>query len=174
MKNTILLAVLLGASFFKTSAQVDINKANKSNTWLKLGINTALPIYDLNKTHKFGLGVDASVQFLETKASGIGLKAGYINYFAKSSNTNVGALPLAVMYRYYPESKGWFAGLEIGYAFLSGLEGTDGGYFIRPQFGLHYDNFNYFVYYDHIVIEEDGVADLMAIGLGVTYNVRFK
>ena len=158
MTYTVVTIAIIITSFLTADAQVDISKADKSNTWFKVGLNTALPITDLSETHNFGLGADISLQFLETKASGIG----------------VGALPLAIMYRFYPESKGWFAGLEVGYAFLSGLEGTSGGYFIRPQVGIHNDNWNYFAYYDHIAIEESGTSDLMAVGIGVTYNVRIK
>jgi len=155
-------------------AQIDIKKANVSNTWLKFGLNTALPISEFNSKNSFGLGLDLSIQFLETKASGIGLKAGYLNYFGRSTNGNVQAIPLALMFRYYPESKGWFAGFELGYAFLNGLQGTSGGYFARPQLGLHYDFWNYFAYYDLIITEETNVLDLSAIGLGITYNLRFK
>lgn len=174
MKYTVVTIAMIITSFLTADAQVDISKADKSNTWFKVGLNTALPITDLSETHNFGIGADISLQFLETKASGIGVKAGYLNYFSKSAKSDVGALPLAIMYRFYPESKGWFAGLEVGYAFLSGLEGTTGGYFIRPQVGIHNDNWNYFAYYDHITIEENGTSDLMAVGIGVTYNVRIK
>jgi hypothetical protein len=174
LKINNLVIALLVASSFVAEAQVDFKKADKTNTWLKVGLNTALPILDLGKTQSFGLGLDVSLQFLETKASGIGAKVGYINYFGKGTNEDVGVLPLAIMYRYYPESAGWFAGLEVGYAFVSGLEGTSGGYFVRPQAGLHFDYWNYFGYYDLILIEETAVPDLQAIGLGVTYNIRFK
>ncbi len=168
-----LIAVLVSACFI-SQAQVDFKKADKSNTWLKIGVNTALPILALGETHKVGLGLDASIQFLETKASGIGAKVGYVNYFAKGTQDDIGVLPLAIMWRYYPESAGWFAGLELGYAFVNGLDGTSGGYFARPQVGLHFDYWNFFGYYDHIVIDESTVDDLQAIGIGVTYNVRFK
>ena len=174
MKKTFLALTVLVCSFYTAQAQVDISKSDKSNTWLKIGVNTAVPISSFAETHSFGVGLDASVQFLETKASGIGLKAGYLNYFAKDSKSDVGVLPLAIMYRYYPTSQGWFAGLEVGYAFLSGYTGTTGGYFVRPQFGIHTDNFNYFAYYDIISIEEAGIPDLSAIGLGITYNLRLK
>ncbi len=169
----ILLALIVTGSMFAT-AQVDFKKADETNTWLKFGINTALPITDLSKTNSFGIGVDASLQFLETKASGIGVKVGYLNYFGKDSNPDVGVLPLALMFRYYPESAGWFAGLELGYAFVNGLEGTSGGYFGRPQIGLHYDYWNFFAYYDLILPKETDMIDLQAIGIGVTYNVRFN
>lgn len=133
-----------------------------------------MPITDFYKTNTLGLGVDASIQFLETKASGVGLKVGYLNYFGKATNSNVSVIPLAIMFRHYPESKGWFAGLELGYAILGGLKGTSGGYFARPQFGLHYDYFNFFAYYDIISTPETTVIDLQSVGIGVTYNVRFK
>ena len=61
---TIILTLLFTVPLF---AQVDLEKANSSNTWLKLGVNAAVPITDLASTQSFGLGLDASVQFLETK-----------------------------------------------------------------------------------------------------------
>ena len=112
------IAVLVSACFI-SHAQVDFKKADKSNTWLKIGVNTALPILALGETHKVGLGLDASIQFLETKASGIGAKVGYVNYFAKGTQDDVGVLPLAIMWRYYPESAGWFAGLEVAMLLLA-------------------------------------------------------
>ncbi len=173
-KYKLILLALMVSSSLLTEAQVDFKKADETNTWLKIGFNTAVPITDFSKTHNFGLGIDASIQFLETKASGIGAKVGYLNYFGKESYADVSALPLALMFRYYPESAGWFAGLELGYAFLNGLEGTSGGYFVRPQIGLHYDHWNFFAYYDLIATEETDAMDLQAIGIGITYNVRFK
>ncbi len=166
---TIILTLLFTVPLF---AQVDLEKANSSNTWLKLGVNAAVPITDLASTQSFGLGLDASVQFLETKASGIGLKVGYINYFGKDKNDDIGVIPLAIMYRYYPESFGWFAGLEAGYAFITNFEASSGGIFVRPQLGLHYDTWNFFAYYDQIRTDESGL-DLQAIGVGATYNLRF-
>lgn len=174
IKNKIIVLVLMVSSSLLIDAQVDLNKADETNTWLKIGVNTALPVSDFSKTNSFGIGIDASIQFLETKASGIGVKVGFLNYFGKGSNADVSAIPLALMFRYYPESQGWFAGLELGYAFLNGLDGTSGGYFGRPQLGLHYDYWNYFAYYDLILTDESDVIDLHAIGIGVTYNVRFK
>lgn len=175
MKNNFFttFAVLIVSTILVTG-QTDIKDADASNTWLKLGFNTALPISDFSKTNNFGLGLDASIQFLETKSSGIGIKVGYVHYLAKDGNSDVGALPLALMLRYYPESSGWFAGLELGYAFLSGVDRTSGGYFVRPQLGLHYDYWNFFAYYDLIVTEETDVMDLQSIGVGVTYNLHFK
>lgn len=170
-KFNALLGILLMSTL--SFAQTDLSKMSSENTWLKLGINAAVPIGDFSNTQGVGLGLDVGLQFLETKASGIGVKAGYINYFGKDNNDDVVVIPLALMFRYYPESVGIFAGLEVGYAFVSGLPGTSGGGYTRPQLGLHYYDWNFFGYYEHVETEAK-VANVQAIGLGITYNLRFK
>ena len=172
MKKLIVITILL----FSLSAysQVDLSKVDKSNTWFKVGINAALPIGDLAKGYSAGLGLDASVQFLETKASGIGLKAGYINYFGKDPVDNMGLIPLAVLYRFYPESTGFFAGLEVGYAVILNNPVVDGGVHARPHLGWHTDDWNFYGYYDYTSIGETGVNDFQAIGIGVTRNIKIK
>jgi len=172
MKKSLLLLFLATFSLAAYS-QVDLGKMSSSNTWLKLGINAALPINELAKTQNVGLGLDLGLQFLETKASGIGIKVGYLHYFEKTDAKPVDIIPLAIMYRYYPKSIGLFLGLEAGYAFISGMPGTTGGIFTRPQIGLHYYDWNFFGYYDHI-ITEDSAPDIQALGIGITYNLRFK
>ena len=173
MKKYIFLFLIITSST-ALQAQSILSRVNESNTWIKLGPNVALPMGDFGDATSLGLGLDLSVQFLETRSSGVGLKAGYINYFGKNNLDNVGVLPLAVMYRYYPESKGYFAGIEVGYAFLSNLGNFDGGAFVRPQVGFHTDDWNFFAYYDYINSSADGVSSLGAIGLAATYNIRFK
>lgn len=86
----------------------------------------------------------------------------------------MGVLPVAAMFRFYPESKGWFAGLELGYAFVNGLDRTTGGYFGRPQLGLYSDDWNFFAYYDTVILQEGQGGNLNALGLGITYKLRFK
>ena len=171
MKRTLVLLALTISSL--TYAQVDVKNMNASNTWLKVGPNLALPLSTLAQTTTIGIGIDASLQFLETKANGIGVKAGYIHYLGKDNNEAVGVLPLAIMYRYYPESKGWFAGLELGYSFLSDFTAAENGIFVRPQAGLHFDHWNFFAYYDYISYNE-GSDNLSSVGLAATYNIRFK
>lgn len=170
-KLTLVLAL---CSFGLTAhSQVDLGKMSSSNTWFKFGVNAAIPLAELNKTNTVGLGLDLGLQFLETKASGIGLKVGYLHYFEKEGSKAVDIIPLAIMYRYYPKSVGLFLGLEAGYAFISGIPDKTGGIFGRPQVGLHYYDWNFFGYYDHIVIEKS-VTDIQALGIGITYNIRFN
>ncbi len=172
MKKLILVLVLCSVGLAAHS-QVDLGKMSSSNTWFKFGINSAIPLAELGKTNSGAIGLDLGLQFLETKASGIGLKVGYLHYFEKDGFEPVNIIPLAIMYRYYPKSVGLFLGLEAGYAFITGMPDKTGGIFARPQIGLHYYDWNFFGYYDHIVIEKS-VTDIQALGLGITYNIRFN
>ena len=152
---------------------VKLKNINSSNTWFKLGLNAGVPVGDIGDFSSFALGVDLSVQYLPTKAYGYGLKAGYTNYFGKDPAEDFSAIPLAVLFRFYPESTGFFAGAEVGYAFLNNIVGTTGGWTYRPHIGWHTDNWNFFAYYDNIVTEEN-VLDIQTVGLGVTRNVKFN
>ncbi len=171
MKKLFLILFLFAFNF--GFAQVDLSKVSKSNTWFKLGVNAGVPIGSFGNSSSFALGGDLSVQFLETKASGIGLKVGYLNYFGKDNADDIGVMPLAVLYRYYPESTGFFAGLEVGYALVNNMPLVENGIFARPHAGIHTDNWNFFAYFDYISTEE-GIDDLQAIGVGVTRNLRIK
>ena len=164
-------ALLLSAQDIGVS---DIKKINGSNTWFKLGINLGIPVGDLGDASNFAPGVELSVQYLKTKAYGYGLKVGYTHYLAKNANVeDFSAIPIAALFRFYPESTGFFGGLELGYAFINNVPGTNGGIIGRPQVGYHTNNWNFFGYYDYISTEED-IIDFTTMGLGVTYNLRWK
>lgn len=125
------------------SQSPDLSKVSSKNTWFKVGINAGVPLQPTNSS--FILGLDAGIQFLETKASGIGIKSGYSNYFSADKNLkDIGEIPLAIMYRYYPTSSGFFTGLDIGYSFIVHSPNTRGGFMVRPQAGYHGYNWNLF------------------------------
>ena len=168
-----IIGLLVGISYSGFSQNVDINELNSSNTWLKVGLNAGVPISETSNSSSFTLGLDVSAQFIRTKAFGIGLKTGYVNYFGKDNNDDFGIIPLAVMFRFYPETSGIFLGLELGYAFVNNLPGLEGGTFVRPNIGWHNDYWNIFGYYDR-VIGNNIVDDIQSVGLGVTYNIYFK
>jgi hypothetical protein len=72
----ILIAVLsLMISHNDFSQDIDLSKVSSDNTWFKVGLNACVPLQPSNSS--FILALDASAQFLETKASGIGMKSGY-------------------------------------------------------------------------------------------------
>lgn len=168
-----IIVLLVGSGFLGFSQNVDIKDLNNSNTWLKVGLNAGVPIAQTSTSSSFTLGLDASVQFIRTKAVGIGVKAGYVHYFGKNDMDDFGIIPLAILFRYYPKTSGMFYGMEAGYAIVNNLPKLEGGTFARPHIGWHNDYWNFFGYYDY-VIGNDIVKDLQTIGLGVTYNVYFK
>lgn len=168
---------LLSVILVSTAYAQDLSKVSTKNTWMKIGVNAGVPLGNWKSNNvdatDFGLGLDVSVQFLETKANGIGLKAGYLNYFGKDNQDDIAIIPLAIMYRYYPESQGWFAGFEIGYSFINNHPGTSGAPFARPYAGLHFDYWNLYAYYDYISPEES-LPKMQAIGIGFARNIYFK
>lgn len=155
------------------SQNPDLSKVSTENTWFKVGINAGVPLPPTNSS--FVLGLDASLQFLETRASGIGIKSGYSNYFSSDKNLNdIGEIPLAIMYRFYPASKGFFTGLDMGYSFIINSPNTNGGYMGRPHAGYHGYNWNIFVYYNIVLIQEDNQENIQSLGISVTRNIRLR
>jgi hypothetical protein len=153
------------------SQSPDLSKVSTENTWFKVGINMGVPLPPTNSS--FVLGLDVSLQFLETKASGIGIKSGYSNYFSSDQNLNdLGEIPLAIMYRFYPTSTGFFTGFDMGYSFIINSPNTKGGFMGRPHAGYHGHNWNIFAYYNIILIQEDNQENIQSLGASVTRNIR--
>jgi len=173
MKNLFTLFVLLAIALSTVAQEVDLSKANNSNTWFKLGVNAGLPVADLSNFSSYTVGPELTVQYLHTKAFGLGLKAGYTFYKGKGTTSDFSTIPLAVLFRFYPENTGFYAGIDLGYAFINDFPGTSGGFMTRPHLGWHTYYWNFFGYYNHIVTE-DLVPDLKTIGLGISYNLRAK
>lgn len=155
------------------SQNPDLSRISAKNTWFKVGINAGLPLPPTNSS--FVLGLDASLQFLETRYSGIGIKSGYSNYFSSNQNLeDIGEIPLAFMYRYYPKATGFFAGIDLGYSFLLNTPNTQGGFMGRPQAGYHSVNWNVFAYYNLVLIQEANLNNIQSIGISVTRNIRLR
>lgn len=175
MKTLCLFLLLSLFSPFAFSQEVDLSKVDESNTWLKVGPNIGIPLFTTRNSTSMVLGLDVSMQFLRTKASGIGVKTGYSQYFSKVSNVaDFGEIPLAIMYRFYPKSTGYFAGLDVGYSLILNSTATTGGYMMRPQVGYHSDYWNYFLYLNYISYSNttnDGT--ITSLGIGITRNIKF-
>lgn len=155
------------------SQSPDLSKVSTENTWFKVGINAGVPLPPT--TSSFVLGLDASVQFLETKAAGIGIKSGYSHYFTNDKNlSDIGEIPLAIMYRFYPTSTGFFTGLDIGYSFILDSPNTKGGFMGRPHAGYHGNHWNIYAYYNLVLIQEADQDNIQSIGIAFTRNIRLK
>ena len=173
MKYIIISLLLIITTNNAISQDIDFSKVSSKNTWFKVGLNAGVPLQPSNSN--FVLGVDASLQFLETKASGIGIKSGFSNYFSTDNSLNdIGEIPIAIMYRFYPKSTGFFTGLDIGYSFILNSANTQGGFMGRPHAGYHGKNWNVFAYYNLILIQESNQEDISSIGISITRNIRLK
>ncbi|WP_057939179.1 hypothetical protein [Algoriphagus resistens] len=174
----LLLSFSFMVAVFAVYAQTerDLEDINEDNSWLKLGLNMGVPIGDIGDYSSFAFGLDAAGQFMRTDNFGLGVVTGYTQYFAKDDlpgTENFGAIPLGLMFRYYPEPSGFFAGTDVGYTFLTNGFPSDGGFYIRPQVGYHNYDWNIFAFYNQI-FTSDPTADIQSIGVAATYNIRFK
>lgn len=163
-------ALIAGSSY----AQQNNTEITTKNSWLKAGILAGLPVGNAGDVSSFTLGLDLKAQFLLNPNFGLGLTTGYNHFFAKEDFKDFGLIPLGAMFRYYPDSKGFFAGADAGYSFVTGIEDADGGFYVRPQLGYHNYDFNFFGYYNHVLRSDKNGGAIQHAGIGATYNLRLK
>jgi hypothetical protein len=111
-------------------------------------------------------------QYLFNPNVAIGLASGYSHYFGKDGIDDFGVIPAAGFFRYYFTPDGLFLGTDIGYGFLTNIDNNEGGLYVNPQIGYHNRDWNLYAFYQNTFAEND--VDLQTVGLGVTYNIRFK
>lgn len=175
---------------------VGILSAQKSmvNT-LKVGLNAGM---SLSKSHSMNVGGDVAYQYLITPNWGVGIASGYSYYLAKDNkgikNNKLGLVPVAGLVRYYWNRAGLYIGTDVGYGFVIGsdkvasnynVKTPKGGLHIRPEFGYHNRDWNFYIYYSKTFIDkEDGkittIQDgkmaeqkfgIQSLGIGVAYNI---
>lgn len=157
-------------------AQNTVNAADitPKNSWLKLGANLGVPVGNLADYSSVVAGIELKGQFMETDHLGIGLTTGYNHFFGKENFDGFGTIQLGAFVRLYPKAEGFFAGLDGGYSFVTGDGDPKGGAYLRPQLGYHNYHWNFFGYYDNIFRTDLNGGNIGSVGIGVTYNVRFK
>ncbi|KGO86901.1 porin family protein [Flavobacterium suncheonense] len=147
-------------------------KPTPGNSWFKLGLTAGVPVGDANDVASFNAGLDVRAQYMVNPNFAIGIASGYNHYFAKDDFDDFGMIPLAGYVRYYFTPSGLFFGGDVGYGFLTNVDNNSGGLYLSPQIGYHNDDWNIYGYYQHSNTEND--FKLQSVGLGVTYNIRFK
>ena len=168
MKKIILIIGLIGISpVFAQQAE----KITAENSWFKAGLNVGLPIGDIADAASLTVGADVRAQHLVTPSFGIGVASGYTHFFGKDNVSDFGLIPLAGFVRYYAQPKGFFAGADLGYAFLTNANDAKGGLYVSPQIGYHNEKWNFYGYYQHTFADNN--FDIQVIGLGTTYNIMF-
>lgn len=172
LTGTLLATLVAGSSLLAQGIRKE--DITRKNSWLKIGGTAGIPVGDVKDASNFALGLDVRGQFLKNPHFGIGIATGYTHYFAAGSEVNSwGAIPLGLMLRGYPKSKGLFLGADLGYSILTNAGSSKGGPYIQPQLGYHNYNLNVFGFYNHVFTGNDAV-DVQQVGIGVTRNIRFK
>jgi hypothetical protein len=173
MKKLFLLIAIGFWSINLINAQeVEDVKITPGNSWFKAGLTAGVPIGDANDFASFNAGLDVRAQYMITPNVGLGLASGYNHYFAKDDFEDFGMIPLAGYIRYYFMPTGLFFGSDLGYGFLTNTDNNSGGLYVNPQIGYHNYDWNIYGYFQNTFTEND--FNLQSIGLGVTYNIRFK
>ena len=171
MKKLVLfIGLLFGTvTVFAQETEIDITT---DNSWLKAGLTAGVPVGDASDFSSFNVGVDLRGQYLFNPNFAIGVASGYSHYFGKDGVDDFGIVPLAGFARYYFTPSGLFLGSDFGYGFLTGVDNNIGGLYVNPQIGYHNRDWNIYGFYQNTFAEND--IDLQSVGVGVTYNIRFK
>lgn len=170
MKKLFLIIEFLGLSpIFAQQNDIDITP---QNSWLKAGLTASIPIGDANDISSFNLGLDLRAQYLFNPNFAIGLASGYSHFFGKDGFDDFGVIPAAGFARYYFTPSGLFLGADLGYGFLTNVDNNSGGLYVNPQIGYHNRDWNIYAFYQNTFAENN--VDLQNVGVGVTYNIRFK
>jgi len=170
----IIMCLFAASLSFSAFAQSQPEEINSKNSWLKVGVNAGVPFGDLGDVSNFTLGGELKGQIMSTKHLGLGITTGYNHFFAKEGFSDFGTIPLGAFLRYYPKATGFFAGIDAGYSFITGVDDATGGVYARPQLGYHNYKWNFFAFYNGIFRGNDNGGNLQYAGLGLTYNIHFK
>ncbi|HLV38896.1 hypothetical protein [Xanthomarina sp.] len=170
MNKLFLVIVIL--SFSPMFAQQTDVEFTPNNSWLKAGLTAGIPVGDASDVSSFNLGLDLRGQYLFNPNIAVGIASGYSHFFGKDNFDDFGVVPLAGFFRYYFTPNGLFFGGDVGYGFLTNIDNNQGGLYVNPQIGYHNRDWNIYAFYQNTFAEND--VDIQNVGVGVTYNIRFK
>ncbi len=175
MKKKIMTAAF---ALFATAAAFAQSTTSKEevtskNSWLKVGLEASVPVSHTSDVSSFAGGITVAGQWMVNPHFGLGVASGYTNYFAKHDGKDLGVIPANVLLRYYPKASGWFVGADAGYSFFTNVpSGAEkGGVSLKPQIGYHNYSWNYYAFYNHVLVSDQN--DVQNVGIGATYNLRF-
>lgn len=187
MKN--IKKAILGLGIL-SAGLVSAQNAEMTNM-LKVGANVGVAVPSSNASAN--LGVDVAYQNLVTPGFGLGIATGYNHFFGKDNtvnnvtikNNDFGVVPVAALFRYYPEQTGFYLGTDLGYGFIVGDDKVaenattnrpDGGFYLKPEIGWHNRNWNVALQYTKVFTGSKGDLpgqdyNVSSLGAGFSYNI---
>jgi hypothetical protein len=180
IKTTLLALVLL------SGIMANAQDAAYTNM-IKIGVNAGFALPSENASSN--IGVDLGYQHLVTPGFGLGIVTGYNQFLGKDNdgikNNDFAVVPVAVLFRYYPQTSGFYLGADLGYGFITGdkhvasnspVERPSGGLYFKPEVGYHNINWNFALQYTKVFTGSEGNIgsqdySVGALGLGIGYNL---
>ena len=141
------------------------------NSWFKAGLTAGVPTSDVKDFASFNFGVDVRAQYMFNNHFALGGVTGYNHFFAKDDFEDFGVVPIAGYARFYFQKEGVFVGTDLGVAFVTNVENNSKGVYFNPQIGYHNNDWNIYAYYQNTFTEN---INIRSLGVGATYNIRFK
>lgn len=159
----------------------------KYNNMFKIGFNAGIAVPAENASSHIGL--DLGYQRLVHPGIGVGFVTGYNHFMGQSkngiNNNDFGVIPLAGMFRYYPEQTGFYVGTDLGYGFITGegkvasnsnVDLPDGGFYFKPEIGYHNIHWNFALQYANVFTGNQGTIgdqkfNAGTLGFGVSCNL---
>ena len=154
---------------------------------IKVGANVGISLPSENASSN--LGLDLAYQHLVTPGFGLGIATGYNQFFGKDNgnlkNNDFAVVPLAALFRYYPQTSGFYLGADLGYGFITGdkyvaenssVERPTGGLYFKPEIGYHNINWNFALQYTKVFTGNEGKVgsqdySIGVLGIGIGYNL---
>jgi len=154
---------------------------------IKIGVNGGIALPSENASA--AVGVDLGYQYLVTPGFGLGIATGYNQFFGKENdgidNNDFAVVPVAAMFRYYPQTSGFYLGTDLGYGFITGddkvasnslVDRPTGGLYIKPEIGYHNIHWNFALQYTKVFTGSEGNIgsqdySVGALGVGIGYNL---
>jgi hypothetical protein len=170
MKKLFFVIGLLAFSpIFAQDTEINITP---DNSWFKAGVIAGVPVGDASDVSSFNLGVDLRAQYLFNPNFAIGGASGYTHFFGKDDFEDFGLIPIAGFARYYFAPEGLFVGTDLGFGLLTNRDNNSGGLYVNPHIGYHNRDWNFYAFYQNTFTQNN--FDLQTVGIGATYNIRFK
>ncbi|NGY37185.1 hypothetical protein FQU23_006615 [Flavobacterium sp. XN-5] len=154
---------------------------------IKIGVNGGVALPSENASAN--LGVDLGYQYLVTPGFGLGIATGYNQFFGKENdgidNNDFAVVPVAAMFRYYPQTSGFYLGTDLGYGFITGddkvasnslVDRPTSGLYIKPEIGYHNIHWNFALQYTKVFTGNEGNIgsqdySVGVLGVGIGYNL---
>lgn len=134
----------------------------------KAGLNLGIPVGDVSDYYNLQFGADVAYMFGVADRFDVGPMVGYSNFFPEDSDNfdNAQFVPIAASGR-FGLTNSFFLGADLGYG-IGIEEGTDGGFYYRPQLGYDFGLIGLVASYSGI--SADG-SSFSSINLGIEFGL---